>query len=366
MKFSFRWYGPDDPVTLKNIKQIPGMRGIVTALHHIPVGAVWPLREIQKRKDIIENSGLEWAVTESVNVHEEIKLGSVQKDRYIRSYIETLENLAQCGIPVVCYNFMPVFDWTRTELFHRLPDHSSTMFYDHNKIKNKDPEEFIREIESQTGNREMPGWEKDRLGNIRELFRRYQDITLDLLFKNFRSFIRAVAPHAERLNIRLTLHPDDPPWPIFGLPRIVVNQEALERILSFSDSPAHGLTLCSGSLGASPENDIPALIRKFSSRIHFAHIRNLRRRDDGTFYESSHLSEEGSLDLYEIMRAYRDIGFQGWIRPDHGRMIWDEEGRAGYGLYDRALGAAYLQGIREALEKGKKQDLQDLQDFEKT
>jgi mannonate dehydratase len=355
MKMTFRWFGADqDSVPLRYISQIPGMHGVVGALFDIPVGAAWPEARIASLKKEVNDAGLALEVIESVNVHEDIKLGLPSRGRYIENYRVTLERLARAGVKVVCYNFMPVFDWFRTELAHALPDGSNALFYEAAKVKALSPQAVVDSINRESKGFVLPGWEKERLAELNKLFDSYAGVDADRLFENLGHFLNELMPTCERLGIKLAIHPDDPPWPIFGLPRIVTDEANIDRLLALADSPCNGLTLCSGSLGANPANDIPQLARKYSGmgRVHFAHVRNIKRLPNGDYAECAHLSSAGSLDLYEIMRAYHDTGFSGYIRPDHGRMIWDEEARPGYGLYDRALGVAYLNGIWEALEKG--------------
>ncbi|MEN6414636.1 MAG: mannonate dehydratase [Veillonellales bacterium] len=352
MIMSFRWYGTgSDNIPLQYIRQIPGMKGIVAALFDIPVGEVWPLNKILAMKQEVEQYGLLFETIESVNVHEDIKLGLPTRDRYIENYNITLQNLAQAGIKVVCYNFMPVFDWTRTDLAYELPDGSTVLSYDARLLQNQTPEKMVENVENNSNGFEMAGWEKGRLKELKVLFGLYKNIDAEKLFENLKYFLQGIIPVAEECGIKMAIHPDDPPWPVFGLPRIVTSKENLERIIRLVDSPSNGLTLCSGSLGANPQNDIPAMIRYFGKlgRVHFGHVRNINIGGPGIFHETSHKYDEGSLDIREIMQAYYDIGFTGPIRPDHGRMIWGEQGRPGYGLYDRALGATYLNGLWDAL-----------------
>ena len=341
MKMTFRWFGQDDPVKLEHIRQIPGVVGVVSSLHDVPIGEAWPLGEIRALKERVEDFGLGLEVIESVPVHDGIKLGKPARDRYIDSYRTTLENLAQVGVPTVCYNFMPVFDWTRSQLDYRLPDGSTALVYDDAAISQMDPS---------SGDLKLPGWDasydKDELKN---LMQEYQDMDEETLWENLGYFLRKVIETADEVGIKMAIHPDDPPWSIFGLPRIVRNEESLARLLGLVDSPNNGLTFCTGSLGADRGNDLPKMIRRFAKRIHFAHSRNIKLTGEKSFQESGHLSSAGSLDMVEILKAYRAIGFTGPMRPDHGRMIWGEVGKPGYGLYDRALGATYLNGIWEAL-----------------
>lgn len=354
MKVVFRWFGEKyDKIPLDYIRQIPGVSGVVTSLMDIPVGEVWPLERVQALKREIEDHGLEVEVIESVNIHEDIKLGEKTRDKYIDSYIKTMENLSKIGIKVICYNFMPVLDWARSELARPLIDGSNTMAYKHEHILNIDPENLANQVGEQSGGFELPGWEPERLKEMSIVIEKYKNITEEQYWKNIKYFLDSVIPYAEKYDIKLAIHPDDPPWPIFGLPRVITGRDNIRKFLDLNNSPYNGLALCTGSLGANKENDLPAIIREFSGegRVHFAHIRNLKFENDKDFYESAHLSKCGSLDMFEIVKAFYDTGFTGYIRPDHGRMIWDETGRAGYGLYDRALGATYIQGLWEAIDK---------------
>ena len=347
MQMTFRWYGDDDKVTLENIKQIPGVTGIVSAIYDVPVGEVWPTEKIIDLKKKIEDHGLELSVIESVPVHEDIKMGLPSRDRYIANYCETLRNLAKEGIEVVCYNFMPVFDWTRSELAHELEDGSNALIYKQETVLNMNP---------LTGELSLPGWDSSYTKEgMKDLLEQYKSITEEDLWDNLKYFLERIIAVADEVNIKMAIHQDDPPWSIFGLPRIITNKESLDRFINLVDSPNNGITLCSGSLGVDSKNNVPELIRYFGKkgRIHFGHCRNVKITGEKCFEESSHRSGDGSLDMFEIMKAYNDIGFDGPIRPDHGRMIWGEKGRPGYGLYDRALGAVYLNGIWESIEKSK-------------
>ncbi|MBM7551555.1 mannonate dehydratase [Thalassobacillus pellis] len=354
MKMIFRWFGSDDDsVTLDQIRQIPGVEGVVSALADIPVGEVWPYERISALKREVTGKGLGLEVIESVNIHEDIKLGLPSRDKYIENYQQTIRNLAKAGVKVICYNFMPIFDWTRSELAKELPDGSTVLSYERERIENIEPMALLENMEGNSNGFSLPGWEPQRLQQIKHLFELYQGITEDDLRTNLHYFLEKVIPVAEEFDVRMAIHPDDPPWSVFGLPRIVKNKEDLERIAAMVDSPYNGLTLCTGSLGANRVNDLPAIIRHFSKmdRVPFVHIRNIAILENGDFYETSHRSREGSQDLVEVMRALKETGFTGYIRPDHGRMIWGERARPGYGLYDRALGIMYLLGILDSLEK---------------
>jgi mannonate dehydratase len=346
MKMTFRWFGRDDPVSLDYIRQIPGMYGIVSAIYDVPVGEVWPPEKIVELKDTVHAAGLAIDVIESVPVHEDIKLGKPSRDALISNYAHTLRNLGAAGIKVVCYNFMPVFDWTRTTLAKCLPDGSTTLAFDVDTVASINPDDGIQ----------LPGWDTSYdAGQLRALLAEYASCSEERLWANLEYFLHRVIPVAEEAGIRMAIHPDDPPRPIFGLPRIVKNRADLERVLSIVDSPANGLTLCSGSLGADTANDVAAMVREFAARgcIPFAHMRNVKVNDKGDFHETAHRTADGSLDMAAIMQAYSDADYTGYIRPDHGRMIWGETGKPGYGLYDRALGAVYLNGLWEGIRKAR-------------
>lgn len=357
MEMTLRWYGSNnDSVTLEQIRQIPGVSGVISALHDIPAGEPWSLEDILKLKKEVEDSGLKLIGIESVNVHEDIKIGLPSRDKYIENYKVSLENLGKADIHLVCYNFMPVFDWTRTDLAMPLEDSSTALAYDESIIKGIKPEMMFERIEKNSGGFILPGWEPNRKDEIMELFEKYKDVTAEKLMENLKYFLDAIMPVCEEYQIKMAIHPDDPAWSVFGLPRIVTSEKALEEIASLNDSIYNGFTLCTGSLGSNLKNNLPEIIRnpKISERIHFAHIRNIKYEREGMFHESSHLSSDGDLDLYEIIKAFNDIEFDGVIRPDHGRMIWGEQARPGYGLYDRALGVTYMNGLWEAIEKNKK------------
>jgi mannonate dehydratase len=344
MKMSFRWYGDSDPVSLEYIRQIPGLHGIVSAIYDVPVGEVWPMAKILALKARIEGQGLAFEVVESVPVHEDIKLGRPTRDALIANYQQNIRNLAAAGVRVICYNFMPVFDWTRTVLDQRMADGSTTLAFSTHDVEQIDVSQGIS----------LPGWDASyQPQELKALLAAYASLGEANLWRNLTFFLEAIIPVAHEVGMRMAIHPDDPPRPIFGLPRIVKNRADLTRLVRLVDLPANGLTLCSGSLGAGPENDVEALVREFGAmgRIHFAHLRNVKVTPQGDFVETGHLSSSGSLDLAAIVKAYHEVGFDGYVRPDHGRMIWGETGKPGYGLYDRALGAAYLNGLWEATEK---------------
>ncbi|MFD1676162.1 mannonate dehydratase [Alicyclobacillus fodiniaquatilis] len=356
MRMVFRWYGEgNDRISLRHIKQIPGVEGIVWALHDVPAGEEWPMHRIDEVKEQADRYGFNIDVVESVNVHEDIKLGLPSRDQYIENYKRTIERLAKVGVKVICYNFMPVFDWTRTELFKELEDGSTAMFYEKAIVESIDPMELVEKI-SGNPNLSMPGWEPERLKHLSKLFDAYKNVAEEDLWQHLQYFLEQIIPVAEQHDIKMAIHPDDPPWSIFGLPRMITNQENMRKLLSLVDSPHHGITLCSGSLGSNPDNNVVEMIYEFAERIPFAHIRNVKIYENGDFIETSHRTSDGSLDVCGIVKAYHDIGFTGYARPDHGRHVFDEECRPGYGLYDRAMGIMYLWGIWDALERAKQED----------
>lgn len=356
MEMTLRWYGSRfDTVTLEQIKQIPGVKSVITTLYDVPVGEAWKLEQIKALKDEVEAAGLKIAGIESVNVHDDIKVGGGRRDEYIDNYIESLENLGKEDIHMVCYNFMPVFDWTRTELARKRADGSTVLAYTQEAVNAIVPEKMFDSIRGEMNGTVMPGWEPERMEHVKELFELYKDVDEEKLFENLKYFLEKIMPVCNKYDIRMAIHPDDPAWSVFGLPRIIINKENILRMMKMVDDPHNGVTFCSGSYGTNLENDLPDMIRSLKGRIHFAHVRNLSfiSKDPETlnFEEAAHLSSDGTFDMYEIMKALYDIGFEGPIRPDHGRMIWGEKAMPGYGLYDRALGAAYLNGLWEAITK---------------
>ena len=342
MKSSFRWYGSSDPISLEHIRQIPGMRSIVSAVYDVKPGQVWPEESIKYLADQCAAHGLVFDVVESIPVTEEIKLGRPERDRHIENYCENIRRCAKYGVKCVTYNFMPVFDWTRTQLDKAAADGSTSLVMYWDQLKGLDP--LTEDIH-------LPGWDSSYTqSEVRELIRTYGALGEEGLWENIAYFLKAVIPVAAECGVVMALHPDDPPYPIFGLPRVITCEANLDRYLAIVDSPANSLCLCTGSLGCSPENDIPSMVGKYASmgRIAFMHLRNIRILPDTSFEEAGHLSQSGSLDMNAIVKALVDNCFTGWFRPDHGRMIWGETGKPGYGLFDRALGSAYLNGLIEA------------------
>lgn len=353
MQMTMRWYGPGyDTVTLEQIRQTRYVTGIITTLMNKLPGQLWTLEEILALKKCVEDAGLTLAGIESVNVSDAIKVGSRERDKDIDAYIKTLENLGKADIHMVCYNFMPVFDWTRTELNRPRADGSTVLAYSQDRIDSLDPEKMFSSIQGDMNDSVMPGWEPERIAHVKELFALYKDIDEEKLFNNLQYFLEAIMPVCNKYDIRMAIHPDDPGWSVFGLPRIISDQSKLRRMMNMVPDIHNGVTFCTGSYGTNLNNDLVGTIHMLEGRIHFAHIRNLRFNNGmRDFEESAHLSDDGTFDMHALMGALYDIGFCGPIRPDHGRMIWGEKAMPGYGLYDRALGAAYLCGLWESICK---------------
>ncbi len=386
---TFRWFGPKDPVTLQAIAQT-GATGIVTALHHIPCGKVWLPAEIQQRKDEVVKSGFRWSVAESVNIHESIKTGRPERDQYIEQYIETLKNLARAGINTVCYNFMPVLDWTRTQLDYRLPGNASALRYhapalaafdlyllqregaenDFTHEQQQAAKNYLNnltlqetELLSRTILAGLPGSDEVlTINKFKDYLKRYHEVDGAALQSNLAYFLRAVIPHAEEAGVKMCIHPDDPPFPILGLPRVTGNEAGLKAVIDACPSSANGITLCTGSLGANPANDIPGIIERLGSHIHFLHLRNVQREPDGSFYEASHLA--GSTDMYAVMKSIiaeqqkrlhsgrTDLRIP--MRPDHGHKLLDDYNYntyPGYSIIGRLKGLAELRGLEMGVKR---------------
>ena len=351
MDMSLRYFGQEyDSVPLKYIRQIPGITGVVSTLYGTMPGEEWDEDAIINMKAQCEREGLKLNGIESVNVHESIKNGKKERDMYIERYINTLEKLGRNGIHMVCYNFMPVFDWTRTDMAKLREDGSTVLSYDQDIIDEIKPENIFSSIKNQQVDFILPGWEPERMTQIKEMFNMYEGVDENAIFQNLVYFLNAIMPICDKYNIDMAIHPDDPAWSVFGLARIVSTEEGLLKLINAVDNPHNGITLCTGSLGSNTQNDIISIIKKLKGRIHFAHVRNIKHIAPKKFEETAHLSSDGSLNIFWIMKALYETGFDGPIRPDHGRMIWGETAIPGYGLYDRALGATYLNGIWESLE----------------
>ena len=375
MKMGFRWYGEgNDTVSLDDIRQIPGVETVVWSLHHKQAGEVWEEAEIAAEMAHIAAISAEAAargvtkrldadVVESVNVHESIKLGrtvlGMSRDEAIANYITTLERLGRAGVKVVCYNFMPVFDWLRTDLWHPLPDGSTALYFEKAVVDELTPEKLIADMEANSGGLTLPGWEPERLAGFNELNAAYAGVTHADMYRTYSYFLDAVIPTCEEYDVKLGVHPDDPPFDLFGWPRVVSTMEDLGTVLSLNDSPYNGLTLCLGSFSANAAQAPRAVeaVRTYLDRIHFSHVRNVRHYPNGDFSEVAHRACEGDVDTVGIMKAYADGGYTGYIRPDHGRHLWNEnttnKPRPGYGLYDRALGIQYLLGVWDAANHGR-------------
>ena len=370
MHMGFRWYGEgNDTISLDDIRQIPGVETIVWSLHHKQAGEVWQPGEIEEAMATITGlsardraAGIAKTfnadVVESVNVHESIKTGStvlrMSRDQAIDAYIETVANLGKAGVRVVTYNFMPVFDWLRTEMFHPCPDGSTALYYNQHQVDQLSPQGIIDETLKGAGALTVPGWEPERLAHLPELMEAYQGMDHELMYANYKYFLDAVIPTCERYDVRLAVHPDDPAFDLFGWPRVVSSKEGIQRVLDLNPSPYNGLCLCLGSFSSRRGNDAVDAVRTFMDRIHFSHVRNIRFTDEeGSFFEVGHRASEGDVDTVGIMQAYAEADYQGYIRPDHGRHLWSENTEAGrprpgYGLYDRAMGIQYLLGVWDA------------------
>ncbi len=376
LKQTWRWFGPDDPVTLQDVRQT-GATGVVTALHHIPHGDVWPIEEIRTRKDIIEAAGLTWDVVESVTIHESIKTRTGDFQQYIDQYKQTLRNLAFWDIRIVTYNFMPVNDWTRTDLKYKMPDGSEALYFnwvdmaifdifilERKNAKDAYPAEIVQQAterhKSYTAEQlqelqtivmfGIPGEKKQSVEQMREKLAQYDHINHDQLRENLKYFLEEVCPVADELGIQLAIHPDDPPFDILGLPRIVSTGADIDYILSAVPNKSNGICFCTGSLGANKNNDLPAIARRIGDRMHFVHLRNTKRDEQGNFYEADHL--DGDTDMYAVLtevlaiqqHAKAPIPF----RPDHGHQMMDDMNKTnnpGYSCIGRMRGLAELRGL---------------------
>ncbi len=310
-------------------------------MYDVPVGQVWSLEKIGRLYDLCRENGLEFEVIESVPVHENIKLGAENRDELIENYAKTLENLGKYGVKCVCYNFMPVFDWLRTDLHKKAPDGSTSLSYRHDQLMQLDKNDL-----------HLPGWDESyKPDELKALLASYENVTHEKLFENLVYFLKKIMPVCKEYGINMAIHPDDPPWDMFDLPRIITGEESYEKLFDAVPDINNGVTFCTGSLGAKRENDLVKMAAKYAKRIHFAHLRQIKYDNELDFTEAGHMTECGDLDMYGIVKALAENGFDGYVRPDHGRNIWGENGKPGYGLYDRALGASYLYGLFEAVIK---------------